>query len=90
MKLIALNELSDEILKLAKAHDETKKIWAVLYADNDDKSAQENFRIFGAKSDSIREAHVLVCQHLHYLESLLTKDQIISLNKIEEDKKNTK
>lgn len=90
MKLTALNDLSDEILKLANFHDETKKIWAVMYADNNDKAAQENFRIFGAKSDAIREAHKLVCQHLHYLESLFTNAEIAQLNKIEEDKKNSK
>jgi len=90
MKLIALNDLCDEIVKLANFHDETKKMWAVMYADNNDKAAQENFRIFGAKSDAIREAHKLVCQHLHYVESLLTKDEIARFNLIEEQKKNSK
>jgi hypothetical protein len=90
MKLTALNDLCDDILKRAKSFDTDANMCATMYARSDNPDDKASFRMYEAKAAMVREIHALVCQHLHYLESLLTKDEIARFNLIEEQKKNSK
>jgi DNA primase catalytic subunit len=90
MKLTALNDLSDAVLNHARSFDRDANMRATMYARSDNPDDKASFQMYDAKAATIREVHALMCQHLHYLESLLTKDEIAKLNKIEEDKKNSK
>jgi|694.fasta_scaffold07359_28 hypothetical protein len=87
MKLTALNDLCDAILNHARSFDRDANMCATMYARSDNRDDKASFQMYEAKAATVREVHVLMCQHLHYFESLLTKDEIAQLNKIEEDKK---
>lgn len=89
MKLTALNDLSDDILKRAKSFDTDANMCATMYARSDRPADKASFRMYEAQAATVREIHALVCQHLHYLESLLSKDEIERVNLIEKDKKNS-
>lgn len=87
MKLITLNQLSDAILKEAKLYNECANNFATMNADTDDKQFQNSYKTKVECSNAIRNIHSLVCQHLHYLESLIPEKEIETLNRIEAEKK---
>ena len=86
MHLQLFNELTDDILKLAKPHDDSAKGCALAYVNSDNKADQTNFRLHSAKSEVIREVHKLVCQHLHYFETVLDEKELNRLNELHNSK----
>lgn len=83
MKLTVLNELSDEIMKQAKLLDDNANLYARMFAESDKKEYQVTFRTKTECAAAIREVHKLSCQMFHYLESVMSKEEIDRLNKIE-------
>jgi len=86
MKLTTLNQLSDAILKEAKLYDDSANIFATMYTDTDDKQFQYQYKTKIECAKAIRNTHSLVCQYLHYIESLIPEKEIEILNRIEADK----
>ncbi len=87
MKLTVLNQLSDLIIKEAALYDDCANTFARMFAESDNKDYQATFRTKSECANAIREVHKISCQMFHYLESIMSKEELDRLNKIQEDKK---
>jgi methylase of polypeptide subunit release factors len=71
MKTEAAENLIQHILDTAKRLNDTAKMYAVQYAENDDPKDKERFDRYKFAAEEIHKLHQPACKSLHALEAMI-------------------
>ena len=71
MKTDIANDLSDHLIAEAKKLDDMAKMYAVQYAESDDKASKAAFEKYAMAAGELRKLHGPLCQVLHALEAMI-------------------
>lgn len=65
----AANKFADALLAKMKQYDEYAKLYAVQYAQSDDKAHQATFSKYNELSETFSKLHGEACQFMHAIEA---------------------